>query len=288
MTRVAIIGPGAVGGTIAAWLANVGHDVRLCARTPFERVRLTHPAGVIDTALPVHTDPADASSVDVVISATKAYDSEAAAQWLPHLLDDHTILAVFQNGVEHREPFSHALEDTRLAPAVVDIPAEREAPGVIAQRRFGSITLADDAPGRSVAGLFADTPIETVLTDDLLTVAWRKLALNCAGIVNTITLKPAAIAHDPDAALAMRMLIAECAAVGRAEGANLPSSLIEEVIDHCRAAAPDSINSLHADRLAGRSMEVDARNGVIVRLGRLHGIPTPANELAIALLKSTV
>jgi 2-dehydropantoate 2-reductase len=52
------------------------------------------------------------------------------------------------------------------------------------------------------------------------------------------------------------------------------------------AAPADSINSLHADRLAGRPMELDARNGVIVRLGQKHGIPTPANRMAVALIEA--
>ena len=33
-------------------------------------------------------------------------------------------------------------------------------------------------------------------------------------------------------------------------------------------------------------MEIDARNGVIVRMGRKHGIPTPANSMAVALLEA--
>jgi len=40
------------------------------------------------------------------------------------------------------------------------------------------------------------------------------------------------------------------------------------------------------DRLAGRPMEIDARNGVIVRLGKRHGIATPCNQMAIALLET--
>jgi 2-dehydropantoate 2-reductase len=34
-------------------------------------------------------------------------------------------------------------------------------------------------------------------------------------------------------------------------------------------------------------MEIDLRNGVIVRLGERHGIPAPCNDMAVALLKST-
>ncbi len=72
----------------------------------------------------------------------------------------------------------------------------------------------------------------------------------------------------------------EFALVGHAD--DLP----EAVIAGYRAGAPDGINSLHADRLAGRPMELDARNGVIVRRGALYGIPTPANAMIVALINA--
>jgi 2-dehydropantoate 2-reductase len=84
----------------------------------------------------------------------------------------------------------------------------------------------------------------------------------------------------------MRGIVRECVAVGRAEGALLDDSLAEKVVTGYRNAPADSVNSLHADRLAGRPMETDARNGVIVRLGRKHGIPTPLNSTIVALLEA--
>lgn len=53
-----------------------------------------------------------------------------------------------------------------------------------------------------------------------------------------------------------------------------------------RDGAPSSVNSLHADRLAGRPMEVDARNGAVVRFGAKHGIATPLNKAVVALLEA--
>lgn len=41
-----------------------------------------------------------------------------------------------------------------------------------------------------------------------------------------------------------------------------------------------------ADRLACRQLEIDARNGVIVRLGAKHGIATPLNAAMVALLNA--
>ena len=84
----------------------------------------------------------------------------------------------------------------------------------------------------------------------------------------------------------MRAIVRECVAVGRAEGAMLDDSIAESVVSGYRAAPPDSVNSLHADRVAGRPLETDARNGVIVRLGRKHGIATPLNQMIVALLEA--
>ena len=81
-----------------------------------------------------------------------------------------------------------------------------------------------------------------------------------------------------------RGIVRECVAVGRAEGAKLDDAIIDAVVEGARSAPPDSINSLLADRMAGRQMEIDARNGAVVRFGRKHGIPTPLNEMAVALL----
>jgi hypothetical protein len=57
-----------------------------------------------------------------------------------------------------------------------------------------------------------------------------------------------------------------------------------QVLDAYRAQPADSINSILADRLAGRPMEIDARNGVIVRKGEKHRIRTPSNRMVVALL----
>ena len=83
-------------------------------------------------------------------------------------------------------------------------------------------------------------------------------------------------------------IIRECAAVARAEGAQFEEDIAEIILWSQRAAPADGVNSMLADRQAGRSVEIDARNGVIVRLGRKHGIPTPANGMAVALMEAMV
>lgn len=285
MARVAVIGAGAIGGTIAAWLAQGdAHEVQLCARSPLDDLEVDTPVGTIRAAPRVLTDVRDARSADWVLVATKTYDCASAAAWLPGLMTAETRVAVIQNGVEHRERFRGVVPDARIVPVIVDIPTERTAPGRILQRRAGTIMVPEGPDGAALVALFAGTPIVASTTADFVTAAWRKLAINSAGIVSAITLRTAEVAHDPGAAEAMRALVRECIAVGRAEGADLPDALADEVVQGYRRDDPQSMNSLHADRIAGRPMEVDARNGVIVRLGERHGIETPSNRMAAALL----
>ncbi len=288
---IAVVGPGAVGGTIAAWISRsplVG-EVVLCARTPLDRLVVEAPDGTIIEASPrVVTDPAQiAAPVDWVLVATKAYDVEAASRWLAPLVGPDTRVAVLQNGVEHVERFAPYVARDRILPVVVDIPAERTAPGRIQHRRTGTVTVPAGAAGQAFVALFSESVIEAATTDDFVTVAWTKLALNCAGAVNALTGKPGGVVRAEGIADVIRGLVRECVLVGRAVGADLSDALPDQVVARTEASPADSINSLLGDRLAGRPMEWDARNGVIVRLGRVHGIETPVNALCATLLAAT-
>jgi 2-dehydropantoate 2-reductase len=89
--------------------------------------------------------------------------------------------------------------------------------------------------------------------------------------------------EDDARALAAR-LGKECVAVGRAEGARLSDGLAEEIAGDLAGMPPDLGTSMLYDRQAGRELEWEARNGVIQRLGREHGIPTPVSDVIVPLL----
>ena len=286
MKSITIIGPGAIGGLVAAWLCqDPSNQVSIAARTPFNELALETDGETLRVEPLVQTDPSAATAADWALVSTKAYDSSAAADWFPAVVKKHTCVAVLQNGVDHVDRFSAWLPRDSFLPVVVDCPAERLGPGEIRQRGPASLTVPAGPLGTSFAELFTQTGIECRVVEDFLTIAWWKLCVNAAGVVNALVLQPARIAHHETAARLMRDIIEEAAAVGRAEGARLAYDIADEVIAIYRGHPPDSVNSLHADRAAGRPMELDLRNGVIVKRGKRHGIPTPCNEMAVALLK---
>src|SRR5450432_3902975 len=135
MASIAVIGPGAIGGTMAAWLAqDPRHEITLAARTAFAELSVQTPFGEIRARPKILTEIAQAAPVDWVLVATKAYDVAGTVQWLAGFCNHHTRVAVLQNGVVHIERFAPFAPMDRLLPVVVHCPADRESPGRIRQR----------------------------------------------------------------------------------------------------------------------------------------------------------
>jgi len=124
----------------------------------------------------------------------------------------------------------------------------------VIQRTEATLTVPDNPAGHAFADLFAGGDIALHLTADFRTAAWRKLCL------------------------------IECVAVGRAAGAILDEGLADEIVASMIEGPGEAGTSLLADRRAGRPLEVDARNGAVVRIGKQHGIATPLNRAITTLL----
>jgi 2-dehydropantoate 2-reductase len=286
MARIAIVGVGAIGGVLAGLLeASGGHELTLCTRRPLPGLVVETPDGIVRVRAHNATTPQETGHVDWILVATKTYDAATSAAWFPSLAGPDTQLAVIQNGVEHRENFAGLFAAERILPVVIDVPAERRPDGSVLQRAGAVMRVEDSPAGAAFTGLFSGSKAQIELTPDFLSAAWRKLCINAAGVISALTLKPAGILRDEALGEVALGIIAECVAVGRAEGADLDDAIGQRILAGYRAGSPDSINSLLADRLAGRATEIDARNGVIVRRGLKHNIPTPLNSMAVALLK---
>jgi 2-dehydropantoate 2-reductase len=287
MARIAIVGVGAIGGVTAALLQQAGgHELLLCTRRPMTGLSVETPDGLVKVHAKFVTDPSEAFEVDWLLVATKAYDVTGAAKWLDRLCSKGAPVAVLQNGVEHRERFAPYIAMEKILPVMVDCPAERQSLEKIRQRGVMHLKVPDTALGREFVDLFAGTTADATVVPDFLSVVWRKLCFNSAGVLSALVLQPAGVVRREAMGDVALQIIRECAAVARAEGAHLEENVADLVLSAQRAAPTDSINSMLADRQAGRPVEIDARNGVIVRLGRKYGIATPMNCMAVALMEA--
>ena len=285
--RIVLIGPGAIGCTVGAALIEAGHDLTFAAREGFAALSVqkldeparTHPAKVV-------TSPDAMTPADWVLLCVKTYQVPSAAPWLRAATGPATRLAVLQNGVEQREnaePFVPA--GTTVVPVVVELPVTRTAPGQAVWKRVALLFAPDDAAGKAFCGLFSGSFITAEATGDLVTRAWAKLCLNApSGAILALTGRRLGVMHQPGVAEVARAIVRECVAVGRAEGAELDDGLAERQVQFFLDSDPNDGNSMYADRMAGRPMEWDARNGVVVRKAARHGIAVPVSAALVPLL----
>jgi 2-dehydropantoate 2-reductase len=288
VVQIAIVGVGAIGAIVAGALEQLHeHHLLLCSRRSFERLVLDGPQGRTELDARPLTEPARAHRVDIVFLATKAHQTAGAGAWLSRLCDSNTLVVVLQNGVEHRERVAPSVGAATVIPCIVDCPAITVEPGHVQFRRAFAARFPDTKEGRRMADLLARAGLTATVTDDFLTVAWKKLCLNVvSGPIPALCDQPHGVFRYEPITMLARTLVRECVEVGRAEGARLEFDLVDEVIASQCATPPYWVTSMLHDRRAGRILETDSRNGAVVRAGRRHGISTPANAFVLAVLSA--
>jgi 2-dehydropantoate 2-reductase len=287
---VAVIGLGGIGAALTGALcAAERHDVVACARRPVTRLVLDRAEGDIEVPVRGVTDPAALGPVDWVMLCTKAHHTPSTAPWLERLCADGTRVAVFQNGIGHAErttPFAGA---ARIVPTVVYYNGERVGADRVRLRRAGphDLVTPDDPDGRDLAALLDGTGLTVLLSNDFQTLAWRKLLLNVVvNPITALTLQRQAVLRRPDVYALSLQILHEAASVGRASGARLDADEPERIMAQLMTFSPAFGTSMYFDRLAGRTLEIEALTGAIVADGERHGVPTPLNSAMLALLRA--
>ena len=283
-TRIALVGPGAVGATVAAGLHDAGYPLVLCGRTRRERLDV-RPDGrdPIIVPGPVHTDPAELSeTADLVILAVKTTQLDEAAGWLAVLCDENTMVCVMQNGVEQVDLVQPLCPRSTVVPAIIWFGAETQPGGWVRLRTEPTVTVP--ASAKFVADVLRAGGCVVTEASDFDTAAWRKLLVNALAGFMVLSGRRSGMFRRDDVATLSRAYLAECLAVARAEGADLGEEVIDEMAGMFTQAPEDMTTSMLSDREAHRPLEWDIRNGVIVRRARKHGLATPIGDVIVPLL----
>ncbi|GAB7539915.1 ketopantoate reductase family protein [Burkholderia sp. 3C] len=290
--KVAVMGAGAVGCFYGGMLARAGQEVVLIGRPRhveaigaaglrFESARFDERVAVRASA-----DPAQAAGADLVLVCVKSDDTPAAADALrPHLGDDAVVVSL-QNGIDNAATLEAALGRPTIAAAVY-VACEMADAGHLRHHGRGDLIIGAGAHSGAVAALFDAAGVPTVVSADVGAALWAKLLLNCAyNALSAIAQAPfGEIGAIADVDEAMRNIIAECLAVARAEGVALDLDT-ERQYARIRQTIPAGQHSSMAQDFAhGRATEIAHLNGAIVRRGAALGVPTPVNQLLVALIR---
>lgn len=273
MSVIAVVGPGAVGGLLAALLHRAGEDVVAVGRP--ERAEAIERDGVVVTSqrfgdlverVPTSTEvPAGAD----VLLTVKAY---ALDDVLPGILaaSPGHLLALL-NGMGH----AARLAATGLVTASGSIQVEtaREDGRIVHRGDYCIVNVPDAVAGWELVAALERAGVTVRTGGSEAEVLWHKLTfLAPSALLTTRTGLAMGPALEADPALTAAM-VAEIAALATAEG--LPRTP-EQLTETLRRISPQLRSSLQADFARGGATELEAVGGDLVRLGERRGIPTPA------------
>ncbi|MFF5841363.1 ketopantoate reductase family protein [Streptomyces massasporeus] len=279
---VAVLGPGGVGGLLAALLSRTGHRVIcLSGEKTAEALRTdgiqVRSARFGDFTARVEADTELREPVDACLVTVKHTALDAALARVPAPALSDGLVVPFLNGVEHPAALRARYRPDRVAPAVIRVESTRVAPGVVEHGSpFAEIDLTGtDVPRPrldALADAFAAAGPATRVLEDETAALWAKMSFLAPFALLTtrygLPLGDVRTRHRDE----LTALVEETAAISRACGGPADPA---QALARYDAFPPSTKSSMQRDAEAGRPLELDAIGGALLRAAERHGIPAP-------------
>jgi 2-dehydropantoate 2-reductase len=283
--RIAVLGPGGVGGLLAALLARSGNAVVVLAgdntaQAINEKGLRLESARLGDFHVTVQTADRLRTPVDACLITVKATQLESALARVPVGALGEGLVVPFLNGIDHVEMLRRIYPASNVAAATIRIDVARVEAGFIRHNSpFAAVDLAANDMTRDrverLAAALRETGLDVQVREDEIAMLWDKLSL----------LAPMALitTHERANVGAVRTrrredtlaMISEVAAVARSEGGAVDPEAIARLLD----MAPETMEtSMQRDQAAGLPLELDAIGGAIVRRAAKSGVAVPVTS----------
>jgi 2-dehydropantoate 2-reductase len=317
--KICIFGAGAIGGFLAARLAQVKDlEVSVIARGPHLQairkngLRLMSPGSVQEIRVTATDNPGELGPQDYVFIALKAHQVPSALPGLEQLMSPTTVLIPPTTGIPYW--YFHGLPGAfenrqiaqldpggqqwqHLAPArvlgcVYWIAAEVTAPGVIhhdgsfANFPIGEPDGTSSARVTRIAGAMQSVGLQAPVVDDIRSWIWAKmissLCWNPVAALTTATLGE--LNERPDVVNIVRRMMQEADAIANRLGVTRMPMSIDQRIETARNAGCHKMSMLQ-DLERGRPLELEVLFDSIITMRDLAQLPTPTIDDVYALLR---
>lgn len=290
---VAVLGPGGVGGLVAALMARAGDSVQVLAGQETTRAidrdgLRVESAKFGDFTARVGTATHLEGAVDVCFVTVKATHLNEALTRVPADAVGEGLVIPFLNGIDHVDLLRATYPPAAVVAAAIRIETARVRPGLIRHGSpFALVQIAPSPANRAQVELVAEhlraAGFDVRLRGDELSMLWDKFALlEPMALLTTHERASVGVIRTKRRADAIA-LIAEVAAVARAEGSVVDPEAVMKMMD----SVPDSMeSSMQRDQAAGRPLELDALGGAVVRRAARAGVPVPVTSRLVDELRA--
>ena len=298
MTKVLIVGAGAIGGFYGSLLAQQGVEVSVVCRSEYQHIKdhgyqinshilgswIFKPAHVLSSAAEYQ------DRADYVILCTKITEGLDRAKLIRPALSADTAVVFIQNGVDIETEMLEAFPDHEVISGIAYICCNRNGTGVVSHIDYGRLALGNvnsenTEKTRQLAEIINRSGIECQTVDNIIATRWQKCVWNAPFSPLSVLsggLSTGQILNTQEPLV--RSIMAEVCAIAAATGNPLPKDIIELNIASTQTMPPYKTSML-LDYEAERPMEIEAILGNTVRAAGRAGIKCPHLENLYALMK---
>ena len=296
MSKILIVGTGALATLFAAKLTRAGHQITMLG-TWREGIQTLQRDGarLVDSRgneqrFPVRAtdDPQECSGTSQAIVLVKAWQTERAARQLRDCLAGDGLALTLQNGLGNRETLARSLGPERVALGSTTAGATLLGPGLVKEGGEGILSVERNQALGPLEEALRSAGFTVQEVEDARSLIWGKLVVNAA--INPLTavlrVKNGELLERPFAREIMRALARETANVAHAENIFLP---FEDPIARAEEVAfktAANSSSMLQDVLRGAPTEIDAICGAVVQTAEKHKIGAPVNWTFWQLIRS--
>lgn len=306
--RIAIYGAGATGSVFGGYLCRGGAEDVSFIDIYKAHMDAINEKGLLFTVVgegeyrfenvKAYTSPEKAGVFDVIIFVTKANQLRSAVENAKPCIGPDSVAVSLINGLGNAEILQEYFAKDHIIVGSGVIGTELPEPGHCIAKpvsgdnmNFGPVEKSElcDNVCKYLYEHFKAGGMNPVSYDDVMPVVWKKVVTNCAvcGCCAVMGLKEGPIEDNEYGAKLYRMVISEACAVATACGYPMDADYFtEHVFKNVIKGNYDYYPSMAQDVLIyNRSTEIDALNGRISELGKVYGIPTPANDIITLIVK---
>jgi len=287
---VGIIGAGSVGSALMYEMYNRDPENVYLLATGARAERLKEKGISVNNEVffpKVYSDHSQNIHIDLLILAAKTYSMDSVVEDIRPLIDKDTILLPIENGITTSTMLEGEFPENRVFYGVVLRTDAHRMSRRVYYRTLGEMQIgyADNRdPKPEVIDAFnrlKELGVNVKVYEDMRRAKWRKWMLNTGASQTAVEVQAECgfFGQVEEVRALMKMLMDEILELAWAEGVNLTEEDRDDIIEILVNFPPDKKMSMLQDYEAGRPIEIDEYAGEVVRLGKKHGIPTPANEI---------
>lgn len=297
--KIGVMGTGGIGGYFGGLLARAGVDIHFIARGKHrqaileEGLHIVSGQGSFRVRVHVTAEPDEIGPVDLLLFCVKSYDTEDAAKSVTPLVETDTVILTLQNGIDNVGKLSALFGEEHVMGGTAYLESSIAVPGVIAHSgKPGRLVFGEQSGERTpraerLLSQFLDAGIDAELSPDITQVLWSKFLFICAfhGVSTLSRATLGLVLGSPETREMVIGVMREVEALARCHKVNLPGDVIEQALSLADSYSRRFKCSMLRDLEWRRPLEIEALNGMVVRLGKECGLQTPLNQAIYACLK---